>query len=195
MSRFQSTGAVKRNMTTKTLAYCAMLAALQIVLARFVSIVPTRDMRISIEAIPLVLAGLLFGPVPGVMVGFAADFIGCITLNPFPYNPIFSIPPMLYGLCGGLFRYWVSQKTSFLRVLTAYLPPVILGSILWQSGAIAYINNSQGAFMESLMVLLSSRSIQFAVVGPLEAVITFFLLKSGIFQALKIWPLAPKAKK
>ena len=195
MSQMSQSAVTKRQMTTRTMAYCAMLAALQIVLARFVSIVPTRDMRISIEAIPLVLAGVLFGPVPGVMVGFAADFIGCITLNPFPYNPIFSIPPMLYGLFGGVLRYYVNAKPNFLRVLLTYIPPVVLGSVLWQSAAIAYVNNSQGAFYESLMVLLSSRSVQFLIVGPLEAVITYFLLKSGVFQALKVWPLAPKNKK
>ena len=195
MSQNSVSVATKRKMTTKTLAYCAMLAALQIVLARFVSVVPTRDMRISIEAVPTVLAGILFGPIPGAMVGFGSDLIGCLTLNPFPYNPIFALPPVLYGLFGGLARYYINAKPNFLRILAAYAAPVVLGSILWQSAAIAYINNSQGAFMASLMVLLSSRSIQFAIVGPLEALITFFLLKSGIFQGLKIWPLAPKEKK
>ena len=195
MSENTAALSAKRRMTTKTLVYCAMLAALQIVLARVVSSVPTRDMRISIEAVPTVLAGILFGPLAGAMVGFSSDLVGCLTLNPFPYNPIFALPPILYGLFGGLLQRYINAKPNFLRILVAYLPPVILGSIFWQSAAIAYVNNSQGAFLESLKVLLYSRSIQFAIAGLLEALITFFLLKSGIFQALKIWPLAPKEKK
>ena len=192
MSQNTAAAASKRQITTKTLAYCAMLAALQIVLARFVSIVPMRDMRISIEAIPLLLAGLLFGPLPGAMVGFASDFVGCF-MSPYPFNPIFCIVPIVYGLTGGVMRYWVSEKTSFLRVFTAYLFPVIVGSVIFQSFTIAYVNNSQGVLLESFKVLLYSRSIQFAIVGPLEALITYFLLKAGVFQALKIWPLARKS--
>ena len=194
MSENTAALSAKRRMTTKTLVYCAMLAALQIVLARVVSIVPTRDMRISIEAVPTVLAGILFGPLAGAMVGFSADLVGCLTLNPFPYNPIFALPPVLYGLFGGLLRYYINAKPNFFRVLLTYVPPVVLGSIFWQSAAIAYINNSQGAFLASLKVLLYSRSLQFLIAGPLEALITFFLLKSGIFQALKVWPLSKKTK-
>ena len=72
------------------------------------------------------------------------------------------------------------------------MPPVVLGSILWQSFTLAYVYNSQGAFLQSLILKLSTRSVQFSITGVLDAVITTVLLKSGIFQALKLWPLAPK---
>ena len=173
--------------TTKSLVYCAMLAAIQIVIARFVSITPMPGVRFSLEAVPVVLAGLLFGPIAGMTVGFGADFIGCM-FQPFGYNPLFCLPPILYGLFGGLMRNYVSEKTNFLRVFLAYLPAVILGSILWQSFTLAYVYNSKGAFMESLMVKLSTRCVQFGIAWPVEALITTLLLKSGIFQGLKLWP-------
>ena len=50
----------KRSMTTKTLAYCAMLAALQVVLARLMGLMPNAYSRFSIEAIPTIVAGILF---------------------------------------------------------------------------------------------------------------------------------------
>ena len=178
-------------MATKTLAYCAMLAALQVVIARLIIPMPAADTRISLEAIPVVLAGLLFGPMAGAMVGFSADLVGCL-FSGYGYNPLFCLPPILYGLFGGLLRHYVSQKPNFLRVLLAYAPAVILGSIVWQSFTLAYVYNSQGAFMESLILKLSTRSVQFLICWPVEALITTILLKSGIFQALKIWPLEPK---
>ena len=185
------TAVAKKTMTTKTLAYCAMLAALQVVLARLIIPMPAADTRFSLEQIPIVLAGLMFGPLAGAMVGFSADLVGCL-FSGFGYNPLFGLPPILYGVFAGLLRRYVSDKTSFLRVLLTYAPAVILGSILWQSFALAYVYNSQGAFIESLILKLSTRSVQFVITGFLDAVITTILLKSGIFQALKVWPLAPK---
>ena len=178
-------------MATRTLAYCAMLAALQVVLARLIIPMPAADTRFSLEAIPVVLAGLFFGPMAGAMVGFSADLVGCL-FSGYGYTPLFCLPPILYGLFAGLLRRYVSNKPSFFRVLLAFAPAVILGSFLWQSVTLAYVYNSQGAFLQSLLLKLSTRGIQFAICWPVEAMITTILLKSGIFQALKIWPLEPK---
>ena len=183
-----------KKMTTKSLAYCAMLSALQVVLARLIIPMPAADTRFSLEAIPVVLAGILFGPVPGAMVGFGSDLVGCL-FSGYGYNPLFCLPPILYGLFGGFFRYYVNSKPNFWRVLLTYVPPVVLGSILWQSFTLAYVYNSQGAFLQSLILKLSTRSVQFVIAGTLEALVTYILLKSGIFKALKVWPLAAKAKK
>ena len=66
----------KRIMTTKTLAYCALLAALSVVLARFIIPMPNVSARFSIEAVPIFLSGMLFGPMAGGLVGFCADLVG-----------------------------------------------------------------------------------------------------------------------
>ena len=162
--------------------------------ARLIIPMPAADTRFSLEAIPVVLSGLLFGPVAGAMVGFSSDLVGCL-FSGYGYNPLFCLPPILYGLFGGFFRYYVNKKPSFLRVLLTYVPPVVLGSILWQSFTLAYVYNSQGAFLQSLLLKLGSRSVQFVIAGTLEALVTYLLLKSGIFRGLKIWPLAPRTKK
>ena len=179
-------------MTTRTLTYCAMLAAVQVVLARLIIPMPAADTRFSLEAIPIVIAGLLFGPVAGGMVGFSADLVGCL-FSGFGYNPLFCLPPILYGAFGGILRYYVNQKPSFLRVLVTYAFPVILGSILWQSFMLAYVYNSDGEFMLSFLTKLSTRGVQFGICWPVEALITTLLLKSGVFQTLKIWPPEKKA--
>ena len=60
-------------MTTRTLTYCALMAALQVAMARLFGLMPSEFTRFSIEAIPTILAGLFFGPVAGGLVGFTAD--------------------------------------------------------------------------------------------------------------------------
>lgn len=56
---------------TYALTVCALLTALSVVLARVLTLIPAETTRISLEAVPIVLSGLLFGPIPGAVVGFA----------------------------------------------------------------------------------------------------------------------------
>ena len=90
-----------RKYTTKMLVTLALLAAIGVVLARFIVPMPNPYMRFSIEAVPFIVAGILYGPVPGALVGFVADFVGCL-FSGYGYNPVFAVPPVLIGLCAGL---------------------------------------------------------------------------------------------
>lgn len=182
-----------KSMTTKTLVYCAMLAAIQVVLARLIVPMPAVDTRLSIEAVPVFLAGALFGPVAGALVGFTSDLVGCL-FSGYGYNPLFALPPLLYGITGGLFRYYLGKKTSYLRVLLAFVPAVVLGSFLWQSVMLAAVYNGAGAFWPSLTLQLTKRGIQFAVTIFVEAAVVTLLFKSRIFHRLGVWPPKTKAK-
>ena len=104
----------------RAMVTCALLTAVSVVLARFLIPTPNEVTRFSLEAVPIFLAGMLFGPLPGALTGFAADFIGCL-FSPYGYNPIFCVPPILYGLCAGLFRPWLTRRCSPLRLALAFL--------------------------------------------------------------------------
>ena len=105
----------------RAMVTCALLTAVSVVLARFLIPTPNEVTRFSLEAVPIFLAGMLFGPLPGALTGFAADFIGCL-FSPYGYNPIFCVPPILYGLCAGLFRPWLTRRCSPLRLAAARKP-------------------------------------------------------------------------
>lgn len=182
----------QRTMTTKTLAYCALLAALSVVLARLIIPMPDESTRFSIEAVPIYMAGMLFGPLAGGLVGFAADFVGCM-FSGYGFNPLFSLPPILYGVCGGLFRYFLANKVSVPRLILGFLPPVIFGSILYQSAALAYVYSST-TFMEYFILKLTTRSVQFAITMVIDAVVIYLLFKARIFDRLGIWPIKKKCK-
>ena len=181
----------KRAMTTKTLAYCAMLAALQVVLARLMGLMPNAYSRFSIEAIPTIVAGILFGPVAGGMVGFTSDLVGCL-FSGYGYNPLFCLPPILYGVFGGIFRRYLAEKVTVWRLIVTIMPAVILGSWLWQSAALAYVYYSKGPFLEGFLLNLGTRGAQFAVVSVIYIVIVRLLFQSKIFNSMGVWP--PKAK-
>lgn len=177
----------KRAMSTRTLAYCALLAAVSVVLARMVIPMPNVSTRFSIEAVPIFLAGMLFGPGAGGLVGFCADFVGCL-FSGYGYNPLFSLPPILYGVFGGVFQNYLGNKVSVLRLILAFVPPVVGGSVLWQSAALSYVYNSKGSFGASMLFFLSTRSVQFAVTMALDVLIIYLLLRSRIFERMGIWP-------
>ncbi len=176
-----------RAMTTRTLAYCAMLAAIQVVLARLIVPMPAADWRFSIEAVPVFLAGMIFGPVAGGLVGFSADLVGCL-FSGYGYNPIFCVPPVLYGLCGGFFRAWLANRTSFVRLLLALLPPAVFGSVLYQSLALTWVYAKDGGFLANFLARLGARGLQFAVTVAVEALVLDLLFKSKLFQRLGLWP-------
>ena len=176
----------KRIMTTRTMAFCALLSALSVVLARLVIPMPAADTRFSLEAVPIFLAGMLFGPLPGALVGFAADFVGCL-FSPYGYNPIFCVPPILYGLSAGLFRYFLCVKVSPIRLGLALLPPVALGSILYQSLTLSYMY-FDGGLMAGFLYYLTVRSIQFGITFVLDVIVIYLLCKANIFQRAGVWP-------
>ena len=175
---------------TYALTVCALLTALSVVLARLLTVIPSEVSRFSLEAVPILLAGLLFGPVPGAAVGFAADFIGCL-FSPYGYNPIFCVPPILYGLCAGLFRPWLTRRCSPLRLAAAFLPAVVLGSILYQSFALAMIYGGE-ARQAYFLARLAARSVQFAITGVLDVLVVWLLQRSGALRAVGLPPVQSK---
>lgn len=76
-----------------------MLTALSIVATRVLGIQYGQFLRLSFGGVPIILAGIMFGPVPGAMVGTAADLIGFM-LNPMggAYFPGFTLTSALTGV-------------------------------------------------------------------------------------------------
>ena len=176
--------------STQALAFCALLAAISILMARVFSFAQPGGVRFSLDKFPLFLAGLLFGPVYGGLTGFVADALG--SLLQFGFNPIFAPPAIFYGLCGGFFRYFIAKKPSWPRFVLGYLPPIVLGSILYQSAALAFTYNA-ATFWLALQANLVSRGIQFAITMILETGALYLLVKTKIFDRMGIWP--PKNRK
>ncbi len=171
---------VKR-MSTRTLVTLALLSAVEVVLARFIVPMPNPTMRFSIEGVPIILAGLLFGPLAGGVVGLVGDAVGTL-FSGYGYNPFFAVPPFMTGLCAGLLRPLVLKKNSYLRVLASFLPATVLGRVLWQSYWLSFFYGSH-----SFAWFLASRSVQFAVTSAVNAAIVYGLLRTRVFEHLGLW--------
>lgn len=186
----------KTRMATRTLAFCALLAALSVVLARLIVPMPNAFTRFSIEAVPICLAGLLFGPLAGGMVGFTADLVGCL-FSGYGYNPLFCVPPILYGVFAGLFRYRVAGGHRLFWLIVSFALAAAVGSVGYQSWALAftyyYDPSVEGSLEQGLIYFLSTRSVQFAVTAAIDISVIYLLLRLRVFDRLQLWP--PKERK
>ena len=95
-----------KKFSTKELVYLALLISLNIVLTRIASIRLTiggvEGIRIGFGGFPTILAGIIFGPVSGGIVGAIGDIVG-YSINPAgPYMPHFTLTAALTGIIPAL---------------------------------------------------------------------------------------------
>ncbi len=80
----------------------AMFLALNIVLTRFLQIIPFPLLRISAGPSMIIFSSIFLGPIPGMIVGGLGDLLGILLYNPvagvFNINPLISLVYVLYGL-------------------------------------------------------------------------------------------------
>ncbi|MEY8415623.1 folate family ECF transporter S component [Tissierella praeacuta] len=169
-------------MNTRTLVYAGFLTAISIVLTRFLAImVPLAGLptlRISFGEIPLMISGLLFGPVVGGISGLAADLIGVmVNLQGPSIHPGFTLSSILWGVIPGILGIYFKTKVKGGN-------PFSLGNItIIVSACILFISLGlntywlSNLFGKGFMVLLPGRALSALVNIPIQSFITTTLIK------------------
>ena len=140
---------------------CAALVAVAIVLSRFLSI-NTWNLKIGFTFIPIFLAGYLYGPAKGALVGGIADLLGAILFPIGAYFPGFTLTCALQGVTYGVF---LRKKQTPARILTAVgIVQLILGLIV----NTFWISVISGSPFKALLV---TRLVQCLIMIPVEFVI------------------------
>ena len=101
---------MKRNrnsiFSTRRLVLMAVLIAIQIVLARYLSIQINEVLRVSFETVPLALAGMWLGPFGGAVVALVSDLLGTIIYGYGVWFPPIALGPMFFAAaCGWGTKY------------------------------------------------------------------------------------------
>jgi len=173
--------------TTKILITCALLAALSIILTRFCTIYITNSVRISFGFIPIIVSGILFGPVSGILVGATADFVGSSFLSGFGWMPMLTVGPMIIGASAGLMRRVVMKKVTPLRMVAVIFPGMVVSSIGWTTYWLHVL------YGQPLWALLSARIPLYLCITVLESIIIVILFRSRVFSVTGLWPSIPNA--
>jgi len=119
----------KKTIGVRRLCQCALLIALQVVLARFASF-QVLGLKFGLSFLPMALAGMLFGPVwAGVCYGIA-DTVGALLFPMGAYFPGFTATCVLMGLCYGVFLKDKEKLRFFPEILCPTLINVCVFGLL-----------------------------------------------------------------
>ena len=153
---------MKPAFSTKLLAAMGLLAALEVVIARFGTIRPSESIKLSLDFIPIVIAGILYGPVPAMIISILADILGAFLFPVGPFFPGFTLTAALTGLLYGAALHR-SQA----------MPRVILAVALHQGILSLLLNTLWLKVLYGLPYLptLAGRLVQCAVMAALQLIL------------------------
>ena len=157
----------------KLMAILAILTATSIVAGKYLGIDAGEYMRFSLENMPIIFAGLAFGPIPGAIVGISADLIGCAIKGWAPI-PWVTVGAAMIGLVSGLMPILLKKAKLPLPLLVAVTVASthIIGSLLIKSiGLSAFYGTPYHT-------ILLWRVTNYIVVGLADGATLYTLLKN-----------------
>ena len=151
----------------------ALLVAVSIVCGKFLAFRVGDILRFSFENLPIIFAGIVFGPVAGLLVGVVADLLGCIMVG-YTINPIVTIGAAVIGaVAGGLPILLKKFKLSMqpLLIITVVLSHFIGSVIIKTAGLAAF-------YAMPYFILMLWRGLNYLIVGAVEYFALSALLSS-----------------
>ena len=152
--------------TTKLIARLAVLAAISIILGKFLSIKIEPWGRISFENLTVILAGFAYGPIAGMLCGVVADVLGCLVYG-YAINPIITLGAAAVGAMAGLFGVRGASKKPmlWLSVLSAH----ILGSCIIKSvGIYVFYSTPLETLLLRIPFYVASGTLEFIILSAVN---------------------------
>ena len=107
--------------TVASLTVAAMLTAMSVVIGIFCKSVLNFGgglFRVTLENLPILMAGIMFGPIVGGVVGAATDIISYfLSGQAYPLNLIVTVGAMSIGAVSGFFAKYVWRKNGYARII------------------------------------------------------------------------------
>lgn len=168
--------------STNRIAYLAFLTALTVILTRILSIrIPVagvEGVRIGFGALPIIFAGVAFGPLAGGIVGALGDLIGYF-INPMgAYMPHFTLTSFLTGFIPGFIVFYVLRRC---RTLPIIFIAISVGQVLTSLILVPYFINM--LFGVPFTVLMPPRLISQLINIPIY---TYFIKVLLNYKSVKI---------
>lgn len=172
------TGGLRLFVHLRVMIAAALLCALSIIFGKYLAFNVTGSIRFSLENLPILLAGVYFGPLVGGIVGVAADLIGCMLVGYTPI-PLVTVGAVVVGATSGaVVRYICPRRPDrigtpwvFVPVMTAHA----LGSVLVKSIGLSHYTGVP------FPVTLGWRALTYLCIGILEGGIILLLSKNKLF--------------
>ena len=113
------------------LAVSAFLAALSIVCGKYLAFSVGNVLRFSFENLPILLAGIMFGPVVGGVVGAATDIISYfLSGQAYPINILVTLGATLIGVISGFLSRYAFKNKGYARIIIPSALAHVIGSMI-----------------------------------------------------------------
>lgn len=157
----------------KFVAALAMLAAISIVCGKYLGINVGEFMRFSLESMPIIFAGIAFGPVAGAAVGIIADLVGCVMVGWMPI-PWVTVGAAVIGVVSGGINILLKKSTlpSWLKTAIVVFSAHLMGSVLIKTIGLADF------YHMPYIVLMLWRMLNYLIVGIIDGTIIYILMKN-----------------
>ena len=173
--------------STRNLILMAALVAMQIILARFLSIQASDTLRVSFESIPVILAGMWLGPVSGALVALIADILGTIISGYGVWFPPIALGPVMVAVISGLSTKYIFKsdltaardtwKVLVTVIVAGILNSFVIGTITTSLYSIIIMGNTK-AFGALLVYNLGQRLVSKPLTIAVDAVLTVIVNKA-----------------
>lgn len=174
--KFLPTKQVTSNkISTKALVLAAIFVAMNIILSRLGAIMLFNgSVRFSFGNIPLILSGLILGPLTGAMTGGIADLLGFfINSHGGAFHPGFTLSSILTGAIPGLVMFLSpTKKSSLFNVAISNISILVIVSLILNT---YWLSQLQGS---AYLVLLPARAVTSIIITTLNILITYPLIKT-----------------
>ncbi len=169
----------KRKHTLTLTVTAAAMSALSIILGKFLAFNIGEVIRISFENLPIIFAGIAFGPLVGIAVGAIADLVGCLVVG-YTINPLITLGAVTIGFISGSVSRLMKSSPLPLRVAVCESLSHAVGSVLIKTLGIAVFYGTD------FLAVLPYRTITYALIAVLESIIIYILIKNkGISEAIR----------
>ena len=171
----------KRLKNIKFVAVLAMLAAISIICGKYLAINVGEFMRFSLENMPIIFAGVAFGPVAGAVVGIVADLVGCVMVGWVPI-PLVTVGAAAIGAISGGVSLLITKTAlpSWLKTIIIVSCAHFIGSVMIKTIGLA------GFYDIPYTILMLWRMLNYLIVGIIDGVVIHILMKNkGIRLQIK----------
>lgn len=160
---------------TYTLVSIGMLAALQVILSRFLAVPIGGFGRVALSPVASIMSGLWLGPLAGGLTGLIADLVGCV-ISGYSPNPLITCAAALWGVLPGLLCPAASWKRTR-KILTLSLG-VGLSALVCSAGLTTAGLVLLNGF--SFYAIFPTRLAQLAIMLPLYCLLVSLLYFSPV---------------
>ena len=126
--------------SVKVMTMAAMLCAMSVVIGIFCKNFLNFGnglFRITFENLPIILAGIMFGPAVGGAVGAATDILSYLFSNQvYPINLAVTLGAASVGLVSGAVSKYIVKKHGYLRIVVSALSAHMIGSMIIKTYAL-----------------------------------------------------------